>query len=233
MVAAYARHTLSVLNRHALRAAAAARPPLAQQQQQQQQKQQQQQCRALSRSRPRKATDEAHTPPAPRTIGDLDIRVGVFTEAASHPDSDKLYVEQIDVGEEAPWQIVSGLQAHYTVSELDARRCLVVCNLPKAKLAGTESFGMVMCAASLDGATVEFVTPPEAAAPGTKISVHGHFDDKPLGKAGMKKKKAWAAVAAELAIVDGVACWQGIPLTLSGDETARCATATITAGPIS
>jgi len=35
----------------------------------------------------------------------LDIRVGVIIAAEAHPDSDKLYIETIDLGEEAPRQV--------------------------------------------------------------------------------------------------------------------------------
>merc|ERR1719152_747896 len=75
----------------------------------------------------------------------MDIRVGQFVEAWHHEDSEKLFVERIDLGEDEPRQIVSGLRAYYELPDLEARRCLVVCNLKKAKLAGVESFGMVLC----------------------------------------------------------------------------------------
>ena len=39
-----------------------------------------------------------------------DFRVGKILECSVHPDSDKLYIERIDIGEQNDWQIVSGLQ---------------------------------------------------------------------------------------------------------------------------
>ncbi len=40
----------------------------------------------------------------------LDIRVGHIVRAWPHPESSKLYCEEIDVGEGAPREIASGLQ---------------------------------------------------------------------------------------------------------------------------
>lgn len=42
-------------------------------------------------------------------IGRLDLRVGRILKAEKHPDADALYVEQIDVGEEKPRTVISGL----------------------------------------------------------------------------------------------------------------------------
>ena len=43
----------------------------------------------------------------------LDVRVGKIVEAWEHPDSEKLWVERIDVGEEEPRQIASGLATRW------------------------------------------------------------------------------------------------------------------------
>ena len=40
----------------------------------------------------------------------MDIRVGKLLEVWPHPESDKLYVEKIDLGEGTPRQILSGLR---------------------------------------------------------------------------------------------------------------------------
>merc|ERR1711865_459054 len=59
----------------------------------------------------------------------IDLRVGQIVKAWEHPDSDKLWCEEIDVGEDKPRQIASGLRAHYSQEEMTNRRILVVCNL--------------------------------------------------------------------------------------------------------
>lgn len=64
-----------------------------------------------------------------------------------HPEADKLFCEEIDVGEEGgPRQIASGLRDHYTLEEMQDRKVLVVCNLKAAKIVGFSSNGMVLAA---------------------------------------------------------------------------------------
>jgi hypothetical protein len=54
--------------------------------------------------------------PAPATaeelVGLLDIRVGRVLKAWRHPEVDTLYVEEVDVGEEEPRIICSGLVSY-------------------------------------------------------------------------------------------------------------------------
>ena len=65
----------------------------------------------------------------------------------NHPEADKLFCEEIDVGEEGgPRQITSGLREHYTLEEMQDRKVLVVCNLKAAKIVGFNSNGMVLAA---------------------------------------------------------------------------------------
>jgi len=44
----------------------------------------------------------------------VDIRVGKIVKAWPHPDSEKLWCEEVDIGEAKPRQIASGLRKHYT-----------------------------------------------------------------------------------------------------------------------
>ena len=56
----------------------------------------------------------------------IELRVGKIVAAREHPDSEKLFIEDIDLGEDEPRQIVSGLRAHYALADLDQQRCVVV-----------------------------------------------------------------------------------------------------------
>merc|ERR1711920_251594 len=76
----------------------------------------------------------------------LDVRVGKVVKAWHHPEADRLYIEEIDVGEDQPRQIVSGLREHYTLEKFQGRKLLVVCNMKPSKLVKVESSGMVLCA---------------------------------------------------------------------------------------
>jgi len=68
------------------------------------------------------------------------------TQAWRHPDADSLYIEEIDVGEEAPRQVVSGLVKHIPEPEMQRRRVLVLCNLKPAAMRGVQSQAMVLAA---------------------------------------------------------------------------------------
>jgi methionine--tRNA ligase beta chain len=122
------------------------------------------------------------TPPVPAgdvDISKLDIRVGVITKAWEHEEADKLFCEEIDIGEDEPRQIASGLRAYYNVDDLVGQRVLVLANLKARKLVGFPSHGMVMCAVNEDGSKVEFVEPPEGAEIGERVMVEG-FDGEPV-----------------------------------------------------
>jgi tRNA-binding EMAP/Myf-like protein len=137
----------------------------------------------------------------------------------------RLYCEEIEMGEEAPRQIASGLRDHYSLEEMQGRRLIVVCNLKKASLMGFSSSGMVLCAKSEDG-KVEFVTPPEDAPVGERIVLEGVPDAEPYSASQVKKYKVWEKVIAPHLKTDatGVATWQGIPLmTSTGKLTVKSA----------
>lgn len=119
-------------------------------------------------------------------ISKLDIRVGVIKKAWLHEEADKLFCEEIDIGEDEPRQIASGLRAHYKLEDLEGQRVLVLANLKARKLVGFPSHGMVLCASS--GDQVKFVEPPEGAEIGERITVEG-FDGEPATENQVIKKK--------------------------------------------
>lgn len=77
----------------------------------------------------------------PVDISRLDLRIGRIIEVSKHPDADSLYVEKMDLGEEKPRTIVSGLVNHYAVDEMQNRLVVVFCNLKPAKMRGILSEG--------------------------------------------------------------------------------------------
>lgn len=132
---------------------------------------------------------------------------------------DRLYCEEIEMGEEAPRQIASGLRDFYSLDEMQGRRLIVVCNLKKASLVGFSSSGMVLCAKSEDG-RVEFVSPPEGAVIGERVLLEGVPECDPFSPSQVKKYKVWEKVIAPHLRTDaaGVATWQGIPLTTTAGK---------------
>jgi len=144
----------------------------------------------------------------------LDIRVGKITKVWEHPDSDKLFCEEIDVGESEPRQIASGLRKHYTLEQMEGRHVCVVCNLKTAKLGGFPSAGMVLAATGEDG-KVELVTPPEKAGIGERLFVEG-FSGEPASSAQVSKKKLMEKVATDLKTnSEKIACYRDMPILTS------------------
>ena len=66
----------------------------------------------------------------------LEFKVGKVLRAWNHETADRLYCEEIDVGEDAPRQIASGLREQMSLDELEGATVLVVTNLKPKKLVG-------------------------------------------------------------------------------------------------
>lgn len=103
----------------------------------------------------------------------LDIRVGRITKVWCHEESEKLFCEEIDVGEGTPRLIASGLRPYMTLDDLEGRMVLVLCNLKERKLAGFPSHGMVLCASNVDHTVVKLVSVPVEARVGERVTVAG------------------------------------------------------------
>jgi len=118
-------------------------------------------------------------------IDKLDLRIGKIIDVKRHPDADALYLEQIELGEEKPRTVISGLVKFLEQSELQNRMVVVLCNLKPVKMRGILSEAMVMCASTPE--KVEPLDPPTGAAPGDLVLVEG-FDRKPEPVLNPKKK---------------------------------------------
>ena len=153
----------------------------------------------------------------------IDIRVGKITKVWDHEGSDKLFCEEIDIGEENVRSVASGLRPYYKLEDLQDRMVILVSNLKAAKLAGFKSEGMVLC--SKNGDKCEFVDPPAGAVIGERLMIDG-LTGEPAKPNQVKKKKMWEAVAVDLKTnADRVACWQGKPLKCKNGGV--CTTPTI------
>ena len=64
---------------------------------------------------------------------------------SQHPDAESLYLEQIDVGEESPRTVISGLAGLVPLEAMKDRMVVMLCNLKPQKMRGIESKAMVMC----------------------------------------------------------------------------------------
>lgn len=74
------------------------------------------------------------------------IKVGTILECENIAGSEKLLKFKIDLGEDAPRQIISGIAKFYTPTELVGKQVCVLANLKPAKIFGHISEGMILSA---------------------------------------------------------------------------------------
>jgi methionyl-tRNA synthetase len=96
----------------------------------------------------------------------LDLRVGEVVGVEDHPDADKLYVLQVDVGERR-LRLVSGLRDNYRKEDLRGKKVVVLANLEPARFRGVESQGMLL--AAVKGQEVKVLLAPYDAPPGLQV----------------------------------------------------------------
>jgi len=161
--------------------------------------------------------DDYEGPP----ITALDIRVGKITKVWEHPEADKLYCEEIDVGEDEPRMVASGLKPYLKTEDMEGRLVLVLCNLKSRKMVGFPSHGMVLCASNSDHTDVRLVNPPVDAKIGERVTVPG-FDfecgdeSAPFAENKIGKKKIFEKIAPHLVTSKfGVPEFLGRPLMTS------------------
>lgn len=132
-------------------------------------------------------------------ISALDIRVGIVTKVWEHEEADKLYCEEIDVGEDEPRKVASGLRPYMSAEDLEGKKVLVLCNLKERKLVGFPSHGMVLCASNADHTEVRLVSPPIDAKVGERVTIPDfNFEDEegePFAENKIGKKKVFENIA--------------------------------------
>ncbi len=97
----------------------------------------------------------------------IDMRTGKIISVDDHPDADKLYILQVDIGTEKR-QIVAGIKPYYNKEELVGKTVIIVVNLQGRTIRGVESNGMLL--AGLDDTTLAVLTVDRNLKPGTKIT---------------------------------------------------------------
>jgi methionyl-tRNA synthetase len=98
----------------------------------------------------------------------LDIRIGKILKVEDHPDAEKLYVIEVDLGTEKR-KLVAGLKQHYDKKKLKGKLCVVFTNIEPAKIRGVESNGMVLAAVNSDHSKVFLIAPEKEIELGAKI----------------------------------------------------------------
>lgn len=97
----------------------------------------------------------------------IELKVGNVIDAKDHPDADKLLVLTVDLGEEKPRNIVSGIKKYYKAQQLVGKNLIVVTNLKPVKMRGILSEGMVLAAGDKD---ISLLTTLGNIKPGSVVS---------------------------------------------------------------
>ena len=81
----------------------------------------------------------------------LDIRIGTILSVEIVEDADKLLKLGVDLGEENPRQIISGIREYFEDPQiLVGKQCPFVANLAPRVIRGFESQGMIMAASNYE-----------------------------------------------------------------------------------
>ena len=117
--------------------------------------------------------------PALPAVCRLGFKVGEITKIWEMEGKDSLYCEEIDVGEEKPRTVLSGLRKFFAKEDLLHRRVVLVSNLKPWRVGTFVSQGMVLCAENEDASAVELVEPPAGAQIGELVQFEGLPPVKP------------------------------------------------------
>ena len=96
------------------------------------------------------------------------LKVGKVVECQKVEKADKLLCSKIDLGEEQPRTIVSGIAKYYSPEEMVGKQVIVVTNLKPVKLRGIESQGMVLCASDEEG-NLALIAPEKSMKSGSEV----------------------------------------------------------------
>lgn len=96
----------------------------------------------------------------------LEMRVGTVLKAEEIEGSEKLLKLTIDLGEDSPRQVISGIKAWYSPEDLVSNQYIFVANLEPKQIMGLDSQAMIM-ATGEDNPTL--LIPQQKVANGSKV----------------------------------------------------------------
>ena len=97
----------------------------------------------------------------------IEIKIGTVMSVDVVEGADKLYILQVDLGEEKPRQILSGIREYVRPEELLNKQFPFVTNLAPRMLRGHESQGMIL--AGSDAETFALLSPTKILTNGTRL----------------------------------------------------------------
>lgn len=100
-------------------------------------------------------------------FGKLDLRIATILSVEEHPNADRLWKIQVQVGDETR-QIVGGIRSYYTKENLIGRQIVLVSNLEPATIRGEKSEGMLLAAKDGQG-ILRLISPDGPIGSGAKV----------------------------------------------------------------
>ncbi len=102
-------------------------------------------------------------------VAKVSLVVGTIQSCTPVPNSPKLLKLLVDVGEENPRTILSGVKEHYTPEALVGKQGVFIINLKPRKMAGEQSYGMMLFATDPSTNALSYVTVSSPVLPGSII----------------------------------------------------------------
>ncbi len=130
-------------------------------------------------------------------VSKLDIRVGKVVSIHINEKSEKLYNEEIDIGNGEIRKIASGLKGRVNIEDLRDSLVIVLANLKARTLCDWPSHGMILCASDANG-NIEPIRPAAGSQPGDLVSI-GDFARTPVAELN-PKKSPWEVVQPEMTV---------------------------------
>ncbi|KAI9914728.1 hypothetical protein PsorP6_007274 [Peronosclerospora sorghi] len=127
---------------------------------------------------------------SPIVFSQLDLRVGKITEVKAHPNSERHYIEKVDIGKGEELEMVMEHQPYFAEEELLDRKVVVLCNLKMVKVARTRSTGSILFVSDEKG-KYELLEPSPEAEVGERVYASGEELHEPVTPIQMKKNKVW------------------------------------------
>ncbi len=101
---------------------------------------------------------------------DVEIKIGKILSVEIVPDADKLLKLEVDMGEDAPRQILSGIRMYFEDPQvLVGKRVPFVANLAPRTIRGLESNGMILAVNDKDGNGFSLLEVTENIGAGSRV----------------------------------------------------------------
>jgi methionine--tRNA ligase beta chain len=141
----------------------------------------------------------------------IDVRIGKIVKVQPVPDTDNLFMEEVDIGGGVIKHVVTSVRKYYTVEQLQDRHVVIFTNMQPAKMCGVPSEAMLFAGSTEEPDACELLDPPADAPIGERVLFGKYTEGE--AKDIDKRNKQWKKVLPFLRInEEGVATYKDEPL---------------------